>query len=204
MIPEIERATAPDLQKWWVQIPERLLRGDDSEELILEQIASALLQKDPEWIAFLSQYAYSEDISRRKAALAVLADKTNATPATERILLDAFHTETADLKLTALLGFIQARLFPLTPKELAALGKSDDELLRAWGMTYLCYALPEMRVEVLRKALQSPNPHVREHACDVIGDERIEDLKEEMKPLLEDPDERVAEAAKYNYFEMFD
>jgi len=203
MIPEIDNATKADLRSWWVNLPESLVRKD-SQEFVLDEIAWALSRKDPEWIAFLTEYAYSEDLNRRASAVYFLASKLNRTPATEQILLDAFHSGVLLLQVRSLWGCIHSDFFPLTKEDIASLDNSADERLPALGMTYLCYAFPKERIAILRSALRNENPRMREYACDVIGDEFIQELKGDMEPLLQDTDTEVAECAKYNYCEMLD
>jgi len=65
-------------------------------------------------------------------------------------------------------------------------------------MVYLSRASPEDSIRILREALHSSNPRMREYACDEIGDRDIDDLKNEMRTLLGDVDIRVAEAEASN------
>ena len=203
MITEVDKATREELRNWWVQPLPRLIR-EDSEDLILDEIAYSLSKKDPDWIDFLMQYAYSEDLARRGSVIYFLAGKTSRAPKIESVLRDAFFSRIPRLQATALQGCIHTCLFPLTKDDIASLDGLTDERLSAWGMTYLCYAFPEERIALLKHSLRSENPRIREFACDVIGDELIQELKNDMEPLLKDPEPRVAESARYNYFDMLD
>jgi len=70
--------------------------------------------------------------------------------------------------------------------------------MSALAMVYLTRAHPEQRVEILREALASGNPRMREYACDEVGDLDIEELKERLADLVNDPHGDVREAAKAN------
>ena len=110
----------------------------------------------------------------------------------------AYYSGARDLRCTALWGFIHASYFPLERAELQSLVDSDDQRMAALAMVYLSWACPEDSVRILREALRSPKPRMREYACDEIGDRDIEELKEEMKLLVADADSAVAKAAVAN------
>ena len=113
-------------------------------------------------------------------------------------LVREFYSEEPGLKKCALWGFIHLDFFPLERAALSVLINGGDQRLAALSMVYLSRASPEDSIRILREALHSSNPRMREYACDEIGDRDIDDLKNEMRTLLGDADTGVAEAAASN------
>jgi hypothetical protein len=77
-------------------------------------------------------------------------------------------------------------------------------LASGWVFCYRVYAAKiEYRNKILKHSINDSNPRIREQVCDIVGDEEILELRELLKPLINDSVEYVAESAKYNYYEMF-
>ncbi len=82
--------------------------------------------------------------------------------------------------------------------------KFVDEKVSAWVFAYRAYTKSlENRNEFLRLNISNKNPRIREQVCDIIGDEFIDDLRNELKQLFDDPVPYVSQAARYNHDEMF-
>lgn len=97
-----------------------------------------------------------------------------------------------------LVGFIHLDFFPLDRAALNVLILGEDPRLVALAMVYLSRACPHDSLRILREALQSSNPRMREYACDEIGERDIDVLMNEMRSLLGDADPNVAAAAASN------
>jgi hypothetical protein len=99
----------------------------------------------------------------------------------------------------ALAEMIRERQFLLSSEELALLA-TKDELIAGWVFAYRASQLAgQAQVEVLLGGLHDRNPHVREQACDVIGDRKIVALQNELATLFNDSVEYVAQSARYNH-----
>ena len=99
----------------------------------------------------------------------------------------------------AIAEMIRKAEFVLSEEQLGTL-EAEGELLAGWVFAYrVRCAEPTARVALLRGAVGSANPRVREQACDLIGDLRILELRSELFVLTEDAHPFVAEAASYNY-----
>jgi hypothetical protein len=170
----------------------------DFEDGFLDEVAFALTQHCPEGIEALERSLDSDDLWWRTAALGFLARPDVADEEVRDSLVRAFHDGSRDLKYTALWGFIRLAWFPLPRHHVEALLDDRDERMSALAMVYLSRALPTETVEILRAALNSPNPRKREYACDEVGDRGIGELSERLQHLLTDPDGAVADAARSN------
>ena len=94
---------------------------------------------------------------------------------------------------------ITARVFELSEEDLLLLEERDD-LLKGWAFSYRVHlSSPDQRNRQLLNGLNSESPRTREHACDLIGDLWLRELRHELAPLFTDPISYVSEAANYNY-----
>ena len=202
MIKEIDGVSLENLHNWW-QSPPHSLVSSYGKSTLLEDIAFAICENDLNWVSFLNDYAYSSEIEYRAVAIYFLASKKNANPNIQKILEDAFYTNIIELQIASLQGMINIGIYPLK-KDDPEFSNITNNTVAAWGMTYLCYAYPSERIKTLKKAMQSSDPRMREFACDVIGDEFIQELKPDLKNLLTDKNSIVTDAANYNYYEMLD
>ena len=132
----------------------------------------------------------------------MLATNEGTSPELNKVLLDAFYFEDERVRMNALMAMVGHRKYLLSKSALETVKMAKDPRMEAWAMTYCCYAFPEERTAILKNAVASKNPRMREFACDVIGDEFLYDLKELMESLLTDTNKRVAQSAQYNYYEM--
>jgi len=99
----------------------------------------------------------------------------------------------------AIAEMLREKRFLLSEDELASVASKDD-LLAGWVFAYrVSQVNGEAQRSLLLQGLRSSNPRVREQACDLIGDGRMVALRNELRPLFEDRDIGVAEAARYNY-----
>ncbi len=208
MIAEIDEANATQLRQWWVKIPKTLYKSaglkpedEEAQRLIYDEIAGGLSNVDDGWVDFLTGFIDANDVNRRCSALFFLTNAGMDTDAVKAALDSAFKSKNLYLKGTALQGYIQINYFPLIESDFDTV---NDEWLSAWGMKYMCKAYPRQKIEILEDALKSKNPLERSFACDIIGSELIEHLKPQLKPLLKDKNEHVAEAAAYIYHEILD
>ena len=95
---------------------------------------------------------------------------------------------------------ITTHTFELSEKDLLFLEKRDD-LLKGWAFSYRVHlSSPEQRNKQLVDGLKSESPRTREHACDLIGDLWLRELRYKLSPLFTDPVSYVSEAASYNYY----
>lgn len=191
----IHEAPLAQLLRWWGGV-EPL--PEDFQEGGLDEVAYALSNHQPEGVQTLKRSLDDPDVKRRRSALWFLACPGIADEEVRSALVRAFRSEESILKVCALWGFIHLDFFPLERATLTALMNGEDQKLAALAMVYLSWACPEETVQILRQALQSPNPRMREYACDEIGERDIEELRDKMRKLLGDADTRVAEAAAGN------
>jgi hypothetical protein len=191
----IHAAPLAQLLRWWDGV-EAL--PEDFREDGLDEVAYALSKHNPEGVQVLKRSIDTADVERRRSALYFLAFPDIADEQIRAALVKEFYSEEPGLKKCALWGFIHLDFFPLERAALSVLINGEDQRLAALSMVYLSRACPEDSIRILREALHSSNPRMREYACDEIGDRDIDDLKNEMRTLLGDADTRVAEAAASN------
>ncbi|GEM_PF-2636043 len=192
---DIHDAPLERLLRWWSgAIPP----PDGFEVGYLDEVAFALSKHPPEGVMVLKQWLYSDDLDRRSAALASLAYPDVADEEVRDALTRAFDDGPRDVRYRALWGFIHLEYFPLERRRVSDLLESGDQRMTALAMVYLSRAYPSEAISILRAALLSLNPRMREYACDEIGDGGISELSEQMRALLEDPDKDVAQAAQIN------
>jgi HEAT repeat protein len=191
----IYNASLGQLMRWWEGVDP--LPVDFDEDGIVE-VACALSAHPSEGVAVLKRYLDAGDQLRRRSALYSLAWPEVADEEVRSALLRAFYSEEREIRYTALWGFIHLSHYPLTRDTLTPLLDGEDQLMAALIMVYLSHACSEDAVSILREALKSQNPRMREFACDEIGDRDIGELKSEMRLLLADKDVSVAQAAASN------
>ena len=192
----MEGATFEQLVQWWssVEVP----KWGESRDTFFSEVACALVRYDERGVSFLKRYTRDEDIAKRKAALWFLADKRSIDDEIVEAISEAFCSGNQDLKTTAIWCYINSERFELKEQTVEQLLRDADERMSALAMIYLTRAHPEQRVEILREALASENPRMREYACDEVGDFDIEELKRILAGLVNDPHSDVREAAKEN------
>ncbi|WP_444921919.1 hypothetical protein ACJJID_06130 [Microbulbifer sp. CnH-101-G] len=122
--------------------------------------------------------------------------------------MDDYHravfSDNKDEVTEALFAAISQRDFFLDNAEIEKLAlKFNDDKVSGWAFAYRVYKYSEDRNTLLKSNINNENPRIREHVCDIIGDEHIESLRGELITLFDDPVNYVSEAAKYNYSEMF-
>jgi hypothetical protein len=161
-------------------------------------VVAYALAKYPEGVAVLREFLEADDLERRSAALRFLAWPGIADEDVRAALIRAFWSADREFRCIALWGFIDLSFFPLSRVDLQPLLEGADQRMAALAMVYLSWACPEDSVTILRDALRSTNPRMREYACDEIGDRDIEELKEEVRLLVNDADPDVAETARLN------
>jgi HEAT repeat protein len=110
----------------------------------------------------------------------------------------AFYDDDLGLKIRALLSYMNLEQFSILRADIDALLDHPNDWVSAVAMQYLSRAYPAETIEILTQALSSPNPRQREYACDEVGDNYINELADQLKALLNDPDDRVQEAARCN------
>lgn len=191
----IHNANLDQLLRWW--------DGSDPppagfEDEYLDEVAYALSKAGPSGVAALHSSLDAEDIQRRRAAVYFLAEPRFFDEEVHGALLRAFESADLSLKTAALWGFMHLGRFPLGRAEVARLMRRRDERIAALAMCYLSRAFPSETVTILRVGLRSRNPRMREYACDEIGDRGISELSAELRPLLDDRDEYVAQSAQSN------
>lgn len=107
--------------------------------------------------------------------------------------------------VAALAEMVRLRKFDLSADDIQSLDQQNDQIISGWVFAYRLVQLPKADWDsILRNAILDTNPRIREQVCDIIGDEHIERLRDDLKLMFDDPVSFVAEAAKYNYSEMFD
>jgi hypothetical protein len=192
---EIEDASLPQLLRWWdgAEPPPA-----DFEDDFLPTVAFGLIKHRPEGLAVVKRDLSSHDPGRRDAALSALAYPDVADDEVRVALVQTFRDNRISLTTTALWGLIHLGYFPLDKHEIDALLGGEDDRLAALAMVYLSRARPDEAVKILEAALNSPNPRMREYACDEVGDRGISELSERLRPLLADPNCAVAAAARSN------
>ncbi len=190
----IHNAPLDQLLRWWER--SESLPGD-FDVGGFDEVAYALA-KYAEGVAVLRKFLQSGDLERRSAALRFLAKPGIADEEVRTVLVRAFGSDDPEFRTIALWGFIDLSFFPLKRADLQPLLDGADQRMAALAMVYLSRACPEDSVAILRDALRSTNPRMREYACDQIGDGEIEALKEEMRILVKDTDPDVAQTAQLN------
>ena len=171
---------------------------EDFQEDGLDEVAYALSKQNPEGVQALKRYLDAADLERRRSALYFLAFPDIADEQIRATLIREFNSGEPTLKRCALWGFIHLDFFPLERAALSVFLHGEDQRLAALAMVYLSRACPDDSLRILREALQSSNPRMREYACDEIGDRDFDVLKNEMRTLLGDTDPNVAAAAASN------
>lgn len=177
----IHDAPLDQLLRWWER-SESL--PQDFEVGGFDEVAYALA-RHAEGIAVLRTFLQSTDLERRSAALRFLGQS-------------GVWSGDPELRTIALRGFVELDFFPLTRADLQPLLEGANQRMAALVMVYLSRASSADSVPILWDALRSTNPRMREYACDEIGDRELEDLKEEVRALVNDTDPGVAEAARLN------
>jgi hypothetical protein len=191
----VNHAPPEQLVRWW--------KGNDPppsgwEDDSIDEVAHALVRLGPLGAREVKHGLWASDVRHRCAALGALASPASADLEVRVALLDAFEAADADLKTAALWGFMTLSWFPLERKQLEGLLHGGDQRLAALAMCYLSWAFPAATVAILGWALRSANPRMREYACDEVGDHGMEALSGELRHLLMDSDEAVAQAAQSN------
>jgi hypothetical protein len=197
---EIHEATLEDLQSWWIN--PSLTPGNFEQDNALDEVAFGLSRHIPEGIKILKQ-SLKDKSHRHRAALYFLSTPKLIDDEIREALHGAISGSDKDTRYTALWGFILVEEFKIPEAQLSQCVESTNERTAALAMIYLCRANPNQRVGILRKALKSTNPRLREYACDEIGDYQISELAGEMQALLDDPHKDVLASAKCN-LEFFD
>lgn len=193
---EMEGASFEQLFRWWSS--DEVPNWGESRDTFFSELACALVQNDEQGVSFLKRYTKDENVAKRKAALWFLADKRIIDDEIIEAISEAFRSGNQDLKTTAIWYYINAERFELKEQTVEQLFHDADERMSALAMVYLTRAHPDQRVEMLREALASENPRMREYACDEVGDFDIEELKGRLAELVNDPHSEVREAAKAN------
>jgi hypothetical protein len=189
------RAPLGQLTRWW--------NGNEPpppgwEDGYLDEVAHALVRLIPAGVQEVKKGLRASDIRHRRAALSALARPESADVEVRAALRDAFDAADADLKTDALWGFMHLGWFPLERRQLERLLHGADLRLAALAMCYSSRAFPSEAVPTLARALRSDNPRMREYACDEVGGRGIEELSGELRRLLGDSDDAVAQAARSN------
>ena len=100
---------------------------------------------------------------------------------------------------TALSEMIQQRRWLLDEPALISLENRGVAHIDGWIFAYRTMAMPDdERGTRIVEALVADNPRIREHACDLAGNLGLQ-LKDALLSLLDDEDDAVREAARYNY-----
>ena len=119
-------------------------------------------------------------------------------------LRERAQSERTGTVCSAIVEMIRGKQFLLSEPDISGLAKRGDEIIDGWIFAYrLCGLPPQERNDLLRTNIKSENPRIREQVCDIIGDEFIEELREPLLELIDDPVDYVSNAARYNHDEMF-
>jgi hypothetical protein len=193
--PELDQASFKQLTELW--------GGDipgwaDSRDSLLDEIAYSLAESGEAGVAFLKGYGRADDLAQRRAAVYFLAAKHIIDVDILQDLDAAFYDDDLGLKIRALLSYMNLEQFSILRADIDALLDHPNDWVSAVAMQYLSRAYPAETIEILAQALSSPNPRQREYACDEVGDNYINELADQLKALLNDPDDRAQEAARCN------
>jgi hypothetical protein len=191
----IRKAPLDQLLRWWAGEDRPLAEFGDE---FFDEVAAALSNEGQVGFTALKRSLGAADIPRRRAALTFLASPELADGEVRAELQRACASPDLSLKTRALWGLVDLGFYPLERAEVERLMRHEDERIAALAMCYLSQAVPAEAVEILRAALHSDNPRMREYACDQIGDREIAELSAEMCPLVHDVDKDVAQAARSN------
>jgi hypothetical protein len=192
---DIHDAPFGQLLRWW--------HGDDPPppgfgEGFCDEVAYGLTRHRPDGVAVLKRALSIGDEAHQAAALEFLAYPGLADDEVRAVLLQAFTSDRQDLRSRALWGFLHLAYYPISEQQIRSLMEGEDDRMAASAMVYLSRSRPADAVPILRAALSSPNPRMREYACDEIGDRGIDALSARMVPLLGDQHADVAAAARCN------
>ena len=197
----IHDAPLQQLVVWWNDPGSLAVTLDEGQTLA--EIAFVLSKHASEGLKILKASIDGVCALRKRAALSVLAWPELADDDVRTSLLNAFLSPDDYTRTTVLLGFINLGYFPLSEIQISECLNSSEDRLAALAMIYQCRASPKNEVSILRLALQSSNPRIREYACDEIGDRQLSGLATEMGALLKDADKHVVQAVKNN-LEIFE
>jgi hypothetical protein len=193
--PELDHASFEQLTELWLgDIPD----WADSRDSLLDEIAYSLAESGETGVAFLKGYGRADDLAQRRAAIYFLSAKHIVDIDILQDLNAAFYDDDLGLKIRALLSYMNLEQFSVLRADIDALLCHPNDSLSAVAMQYLSRAYPAETIEILTQALSSPNPRQREYACDEVGDKGINELADQLKALLNDPDGRVQKTARCN------
>lgn len=196
---QIHEASWDQLRRWWEGLD---ALPPSFEEDGFEEVAFALTQHGPDGTRCLRESLFDLDRRRRGAAIFFLAD-AQLDGADLRAAVDAaFADGDSHLAIIAFHACERLAYFPLSVEETARYSEAADERLAACAMVYRSVANPDLAEEILRSALMSTNPRLRESACDAIGDRQMLSLRDLMLPLLHDGHPDVVASARAN-LDMF-
>jgi hypothetical protein len=196
----IHDAPFEQLERWWCGVD--TLPQDFGEDGI-DEVAYGLTKHVPAGVDLLRGSLYSDSIPHRKAALYFLSSPTHDSGDLRKAIDEAFATGDRDLVTTAFLCYEGLNYFPLDDGVIASILAGSEDRLVARAMVYQTLAQPDDALEILTTALSSSNPRCREYACDEIGDRRLGELRDLMRPLLQDSHQDVVASARAN-LEMFE
>jgi hypothetical protein len=141
----------------------------------------------------------TSSLSRRSGCVLPIVDVDKKNNLRERAL-----SERTGTVCSAMVEMIRGKQFLFSEPDISGLAKRGDEIIDGWIFAYRLYGLPpQERNDLLRTNIKSENPRIREQVCDIIGDEFIEELREPLLELIDDPVDYVSNAARYNHDEMF-
>jgi HEAT repeat protein len=201
--PYLHEYPYPKLAGWWeglTPIPDDF---NDWGNLWTDEVAYGLSMYEPEGIELLKSALYHLDIHRRSSAIEFLSKPELADDSLREALMDAYYSGDPLLIHTSMRSMVRIGYFPLTKEDLESLEQSMNERLAARAMVYRVHAHPEQKIDLLKAALRDTNPRLREYACDVVGDHFIQELREDISELVNDPHPDVRDSARCN-LEMFE
>lgn len=119
------------------------------------------------------------------------------------------HTKALSTRIgtvcAAISEMIRTQQFILDESDIISLESRNNEVLCGWTFAYRVSRESGLaKIEMIKTGLNSLNPRIREHACDIIGEQSIRELREELSKLFVDSDNYVAQAARYNFNEVFE
>lgn len=199
LFPELEGLTCPDL---FVLFSSQSPCGIDPEEreLWLEEIAVRIAKSGTEGFSFLLQNIPGADPSRLRAILlsfSFLPEEIARERMAElkKILLTCLGSEDPILLAQAVDGLNSLGVSNALERVLALLNHQSPYVVGS-VLRYLSQHYPERAKPILLESLKSREPIVRQNAIDELDDLACAEAVPHLRPLLQDEDKHVRQAAE--------
>ena len=170
-------------------------------ELWLQELAVAIAKGGPKEANWLLAFAPYADELQLRAILVAMTCVANELSEEQRELLCSFaHNLLIDDKRPIIVAEAVDTLTILgcrrVKERIAALGRHSSPYVRGSVLRYFARRYPQEAVPLLKRALSSKEPIVRQNAVDELDEMNYTPALAKIKRLLKDPDKDVRQAAR--------